>query len=211
MDAGNAGSVAQRNHRQLRGRRGRGIILHSGTRRNALFSRDELAPAGLANSFLAIELRNVPFDQQWQVILYLMNNVPNFGGGAFDARGNGQMIAEYAAQEWPGYVYPVMITTAWYAETFPKLKERMEDGTATIPDDIFIREDFRVVGLKAGVPCVLERSGGPRERRHGDGAIAKLMATYAMLQDEEAGCQPMTCDAVKTANKYRTRMDAWND
>jgi phage FluMu gp28-like protein len=171
---------------------------------------DELTPDGRTRTFLAIELRNAPFDQQWQVILYLMNTAPNFGGGAFDARGNGQMIAEYAAQEWPGYVYPVMITTAWYAENFPKLKERMEDGTATIPDDIFIREDFRVVGLKAGVPRVLERSGGPRERRHGDGAIAKLMATCAMLQDEEAGYQPMTYEAVETANKYRTRTDAWN-
>jgi hypothetical protein len=37
------------------------------------------------------------------------------------------------------------------------------------------------------------------------------MAAYAMLEDEEAGCQPMTYDAVPTANKYRTRIDAWND
>jgi phage FluMu gp28-like protein len=173
---------------------------------------DELLPDGNLLTFCVIELRNVPFDQQWQVILYLMNTVPNFGGSAFDSRGNGQMIAEFAAQEWPGYVNQVMITTAWYAENFPKLKERMEDTTTTIPDDVFLREDFRVVGLKAGVPCVLERSGGPRERRHGDGAIAKLMAVYAVEMDDNKGYQPMTYDAVETANRYRQGgKDAWND
>jgi len=172
---------------------------------------DELMPDGKLLTYLVIELRNVPFDQQWQVILYLMNTIPNFGGGAFDSRGNGQMIAEYAAQEWPGYVLQVMITIAWYAATFPKLKERMEDSTTTIPDDAFIREDFRVVGLKAGVPCVLERSGGPRERRHGDGAIAKLMTVYAADEDEEKGYQPMTYDPVKTENRYRGRKDVWED
>ena len=172
---------------------------------------DELMPDGKLLTFLVIELRNVPFDQQWQVILYLMNTVPNFGGGAFDSRGNGQMIAEYAAQEWPGYVQQVMITIAWYAANFPKLKERMEDSTTTIPDDAFIREDFRVVGLKAGVPCVLERSGGPRERRHGDGAIAKLMAVHAADEDEEKGYQPMTYESVKTENRYRGGKDVWDD
>jgi phage FluMu gp28-like protein len=52
-------------------------------------------------------------------------------------------------------VEQVMITTKWYAENFPKLKERMEDGGAAIPDDCFIREDFRVAGLKAGAPCIV--------------------------------------------------------
>jgi phage FluMu gp28-like protein len=173
---------------------------------------DELMPDGKLLTYLVIELRNVPFDQQWQTIIYLMNTAPNFGGGAFDSRGNGQMIAELAAQEWPGYVSQVMISLKWYAENFPKLKERMEDRTTTIPDDLFIRDDFRVVGLKAGVPVVLERSGGARERRHGDGAIGKLMAVFAMLEDEDKGYQPMTYDAVETDNRYRAgRKDVWDD
>ena len=168
---------------------------------------DELLPDGRTRSFLVIELRNVPFDQQWQVILYLMNTIPQFGGGAFDSRGNGQMIAEFAAQEWPGYIQQVMISVKWYAENFPKLRERMEDNATTIPDDAALREDFRMVGLKAGVPCVLERSGSLRERRHGDGAIAKLMAVYAVLNDEDKGYQPYKYDAVETGNRYRLKKD----
>jgi len=141
-----------------------------------------------------------------------MDTLPNLGSAAFDSRGNGQMIAELAAQEWPGYVYQVMITTKWYSENFPGLKGSMEDGTTNIPDDPFIRDDFRVVGLKAGVPCVLERSGGPRERRHGDGAIGKLMAFYAAKEDDAKGYQPMTYEAVETANRYRQgSKDIWDD
>jgi len=172
---------------------------------------DEEMPDGRLLTFLVIELRNVPFAQQWQVIKYVMNKLPNLGGAAFDSRGNGQMIAEYAAQEWPGYVWQVMITTKWYSENFPGLKGSMEDATTNIPDDPFIRDDFRVVGLKAGVPCVLERSGGPRERRHGDGAIGKLMAFYAAKEDDAKGYQPMTYEAVKTENRYRGRKDVWDD
>jgi len=173
---------------------------------------DEKTPEGKLLTFLVIELRNVPFAQQWQSIKYVMNTLPNLGGAAFDSRGNGQMIAELAAQEWPGYVHQVMITTRWYAENFPKLKGRMEDGMTTIPGDPFIRDDFRAVGLKAGVPCVLERSGGPREKRHGDGAIAKLMATFAAIEDEAGGYQPMTYEAVETVNRYRQgRSDTWDD
>jgi phage FluMu gp28-like protein len=173
---------------------------------------DEQMPDGNLLTFLVIELRNVPFAQQWQVIKFTMDTLPNLGGAAFDSRGNGQMIAELAAQEWPGYVHQVMISTKWYAENFPKLKGRMEDGTTNIPDDPFIRDDFRVVGLKAGVPCVLERSGGPREKRHGDGAIAKLMAVFAALEDEASGYQPMTYEAVQTTNRYRQGgSDLWDD
>ncbi|MDR3173008.1 MAG: hypothetical protein LBU19_02050 [Treponema sp.] len=168
---------------------------------------DELLPAGEQLSFCVIELRNVPFDQQWQTILYIMETLPNFAAGAFDSRGNGQMIAEYAAQEWPGYVHQVMISAGWYAENFPKLKGRMEDGATNIPDDVFIREDFRAVGLKAGAPRVLERSGGPRERRHGDGAIAKLMATFAALEDEDRGYQAYNYEPVEAKNRFRNRKD----
>ncbi|MDR2444867.1 MAG: hypothetical protein LBD44_02870 [Spirochaetaceae bacterium] len=172
---------------------------------------DEEMSDGRLLTFLVIELRNVPFSQQWQVIKYVMDTLPALGGAAFDSRGNGQMIAELAAQEWPGYVYQVMITTKWYAENFPGLKGSMEDNTTNIPDDPFIRDDFRVAGLKAGVPCVLERSGGPRERRHGDGAIGKLMAFYAHKEDDAKGYQPMTYEAVETENRYGGKKDIWDD
>ena len=168
---------------------------------------DELMPSGELRDFCVIELRNVPFDQQWQTIRYVMETIPRFAGGAFDSRGNGQMIAELAAQEWPGFIHQVMISASWYAENFPKLKNGLEDGKTNIPDDVFIREDFRQVGLKAGVPRVMERTGGPRERRHGDGAIAKLMVYYAALKDDEQSYQEYAYESVKNENRYQSRRD----
>jgi len=166
---------------------------------------DELLPNDDLLTFAVIELRNVPFDQQWQVIKFIMENIPNFAGGAFDSRGNGQHIAEIAAQEWPGMIHQVMITDHWYGETFPKLKSRMEDRTTNIPDDIFIREDFRAVGIKAGTPRVLTRSGSPRERRHGDGAIAKVMTIFAAVSDEEKGYHKYGYEPVKAGNRFNER------
>ena len=96
-----------------------------------------------------------------------------------------------------------MLSAGWYAENFPKLKERMEDGTTNIPADAAIREDFRVVGLKAGVPRVLERSGAMRERRHVDWAIAKLMVTFAALEDQEKGYHAYAYEPVPADNRFR--------
>jgi phage FluMu gp28-like protein len=163
---------------------------------------DELLPDGRTRAFLALELRNVPFDQQWQALQYLMNTAPRFGGGAFDARGNGQMIAEYAGQEWPGYVCPVMITTAWYP--FPNSKNVWRrDQYSRRP---FHTGRFSRWGTQSGRSL---RSG---KKRRAEGTEARgrrdSEAACAMLEDEEAACQPMTYDAVPTANKYRTRMDA---
>jgi phage FluMu gp28-like protein len=109
------------------------------------------------------------------------------------------MVAEYAAQEWPGLIHQVMISARWYAENFPRLKGRMEDVTTTIAADPLILEDFRVVGLKAGVPQVLERTGEQKSKRHGDGAIAKLMVIFAALED------PGSIQVVATARTDRPR------
>jgi hypothetical protein len=38
------------------------------------------------------------------------------------------------------------------------------------------------------------------------------MAIFAILEDEEKGYQPMTCDAVEIDNRYRSGMsDVWGD
>ncbi|HNW36102.1 MAG TPA: hypothetical protein PKM25_14285, partial [Candidatus Ozemobacteraceae bacterium] len=43
-----------------------------------------------------LEMRNVPFRQQEQVLFYVVDRLPRFLGGAMDARGNGQYLAEVA-------------------------------------------------------------------------------------------------------------------
>lgn len=167
---------------------------------------------GSTDTLCEIELRNVPFAQQWQFIKLCCDSLKNFNGAAFDSRGNGQMIAELAAQEYPGCVFQVMLSRKWYAENFPKLKCAFEDGTTNIPDDPFIKDDYKVVSVVQGVPLITERTGSRTNKRHGDSCIAKVMALYAHNELEGAGYQAMTYEAVETPNRFRLSKedDVWD-
>lgn len=166
---------------------------------------------GSTDTLCEIELRNVPFEQQKKFINLCFDTVKNFDGAAFDSRGNGQMISEWAAQEYPGCIFQVMLTRSWYAENFPHLKAAFEDGKSNIPDDSFIKDDYRVVGLVQGIPLITERTGGGRSKRHGDSCVAKVMAHFAHRELDGAGYQEMTYEAVETPNRFRHRKedDEW--
>jgi len=133
-------------------------------------------------SRLIIELNNVPYDQQWQ-ILWLISRNCNLGGTAIDSRGNGQALAEAAAQRLPCGAEMVMITRAWYAGIFQRLKNRLEGREFILPNDQYILSDFGIVILKNGQPVVPneERADrdGKKAKRHGDGAVAAAMCLYA--------------------------------
>lgn len=166
---------------------------------------------GSTDTLCEIELRNVPFEQQRQFIQLCFDTLKNFDGAAFDSRGNGQMIAEWAAQEYPGCIFQVMLSRKWYAENFPLLKTAFEEGRSNIPDDIYIKDDYKVVGLVQGVPLITERTGSGRSKRHGDSCIAKVMAHFAHRELDGAGYQEMTYEAVETPNRFRTEKedDEW--
>ena len=167
---------------------------------------------GSTDTLCEIELRNVPFAQQWQFIKLCCDSLKNFDGAAFDSRGNGQMIAELAAQEYPGCVFQVMLSRKWYAENFPKLKSAFEDGTTNIPDDPFIKDDYKVVSVVQGVPLITERTGSRTNKRHGDSCIAKVMALFAHNELKGSGYQAMTYEAVETPNRFRQSKedDVWD-
>jgi phage FluMu gp28-like protein len=168
---------------------------------------DELLSDETSRTLCVIELRNIPFAQQWQMVRLCCDCLTDFLGGAFDGRGNGQMIAELAAQEYPAAVLPVMITRKWYAEAMPRVKTALEDKTTTVPDDIFIKEDFRPVTLHQGIPLIAERTKQGTNKRHGDGAVAKAMAMFAGAELSETAYQPMTYESVETQNRFRHKGD----
>jgi phage FluMu gp28-like protein len=134
------------------------------------------------DSRLIIELDNVPYDQQWQ-ILWLISRNCNLGNAAIDSRGNGQALAEAAATRLPCGSEMVMITRAWYAEIFQWLKSRLEGREFVLPDDSYIMSDFGLIILKNGQPAVPneERADrdGKKNKRHGDGAVAAALCLYA--------------------------------
>lgn len=130
-----------------------------------------------------VELRNVPFRQQEQVAFYLLDRLPRFTGGAFDARGNGQAIAEFAMQRYgAARIAQVMPTESWYREHMPPVKAALEDGNLVdLPKDADTLNDLRAVQMVRGVPRVPDErtKGEDKGKRHGDAAVAVALAYYA--------------------------------
>jgi phage FluMu gp28-like protein len=127
-----------------------------------------------------VELRNVPFRNQEQVLFYIADRLPNLICGAMDARGNGQYLAETAAQRYGARIAQVMLTEAWYRENMPRYKAAFEDGTIEIPKDADVLGDHRAITLEHGIAKVGDRRAGTDNRgRHGDSAMAGALAYFA--------------------------------
>lgn len=132
-----------------------------------------------------IELQNVPFREQEQVFMWLASKLPRFSGAALDARGNGQYLAEQARRMYgEGAVAEVMLSERWYLENMPRMKAALEDGTLELPRHAATIDDFRAIEVVKGVPRVVERTiargaDGKRQQRHGDAAIACVLAYHA--------------------------------
>lgn len=130
-----------------------------------------------------VELRNVPFRQQEQIAFYLMDRLPRFTGGAFDARGNGQFLAEVAMQRYgASRIQQVMLSESWYREHMPPVKAALEDGTLDgLPRDADVLADLRAVQVIKGVPRIPDTrtTGEDKGKRHGDAAVAVALAYFA--------------------------------
>ena len=132
-----------------------------------------------------LEVRNMPFEQQKQIVFYLFDNLPMFTHASFDSRGNGQYLAEVAAQNYGGArVSEVMISEKWYREIMPKYKTAFEDKAILLPRDADVVEDHRALKMVKGVAKILDdrSSGSDGGQRHGDSAISGAMAWHATMQ-----------------------------
>lgn len=130
-----------------------------------------------------VELRNVPFRQQEQIAFYLLDRLPRFMGGAFDARGNGQFLAEVAMQRYgASRIQQVMLSEGWYREHMPPVKAALEDGMLQdLPKDADTLADLRAVQIVRGVPRIPDTrsTGEDKGKRHGDAAVAVALAYFA--------------------------------
>ena len=156
-----------------------------------------------------VELRNVPFRQQEQVLFFIVDRLPIFRGGALDARGNGQYLAEVAMQRYgAGRISQVMLSNQWYLENMPRYKAAFEDRTIVIPRDGDILDDHRALRVERGVPKVPDgkrsqgREGG---QRHGDAAVAGCLARAAQTLTPY---QPVEHETV-AARRFSEMRGAW--
>lgn len=133
-----------------------------------------------------IEMRNVPFGQQRQVLWHAIARLPRLRAGKMDAGGNGAQVAEETVQKFGAVVEAVVLTEPWYRENMPALKAAFEDGTIAIPRDRDVADDFRSLKLVRGVARVPPaRRDDVTNRRHGDAAIAGVLAIAASRAEPE--------------------------
>ncbi|EAU40173.1 putative phage-related protein [Fulvimarina pelagi HTCC2506] len=142
-----------------------------------------------------LELRNVPFRQQEQILFHVADRLPRFGSGRHDARGNGQFLAEYAMQRYGALaVEPVMLSQGWYLENMPPLKAAIEDRTVLFAADADLKADLRQIQMVRGIPMVpndARTKGADGGQRHGDFAVSLCLAIAAAKADHvEYGYTP---------------------
>jgi phage FluMu gp28-like protein len=133
-----------------------------------------------------VELRNLPFAQQRQIIWYILDRLPRFRAAAFDSRGNGQQLAEETADQYGHYrIFQVMLSDKWYGAELPPFKAAFEDGTIEVPRDADVKDDLRAIQVIGGVPKIPKTTGQGKkgERRHGDSAISLALMWFAGNQD----------------------------
>lgn len=129
-----------------------------------------------------VELRNVPFRQQEQILFFIGDRLPRFMSAALDARGNGQFLAEVAMQRWGSErVEQIMLSEGWYRENTAPFKAAFEDDTISLPRDADVATDLRAFEVVRGIPRIPDKrttdaSGG---ERHGDSGVALLLGHYA--------------------------------
>ena len=128
-----------------------------------------------------VEMRNVPFRQQEQILFYIGDRLPRLTAGVLDAGGNGMYLAERAMQRWgANRITQLSLSVEWYRDNMPRYKAVFEDEHITIPRDDDVLTDHRQLVLVQGVARIPDRSKGQDGgKRHGDSAIAGALAVFA--------------------------------
>lgn len=135
-----------------------------------------------------IEMNNVPTRQQEQILWHMIRRLPRFSGGAMDATGNGQTLAEYTADKF-GHelILQISLNNAWYRENMGSFEDAWRDRMIDVPSDVDILNDVRTLERIDGIIKLPNlkvddtKQGGLK--RHGDAAIALALMWFASKQD----------------------------
>ncbi|CNB77459.1 hypothetical protein [Yersinia pseudotuberculosis] len=135
---------------------------------------------------LTVELRSVPYNQQREIIFFMLHGTPRLVGVALDAGGNGGYLAEAVLLHWgEDMVAAIQLSESWYREWAPKYKALFESGYIEIPKDEDIITDQRHLQVIRGVPKIDKNrsTGTDGNKRHGDSCVSYMMAVRASYMD----------------------------
>ncbi|MER2490685.1 terminase large subunit domain-containing protein [Catenovulum sediminis] len=135
---------------------------------------------------IMVELRNVTYDQQRQIMFYITERLPRLRGLAFDATGNGGYLAEAAMLKYGSEMVDCAhLSQNWYREWMPKVKDYFDMANIVLPKDQDVLDDLGQIKLKNGIAQVDKgkNEGSDGEKRHGDAAISIAMLVRAAEMD----------------------------
>ena len=163
-----------------------------------------ISPQLIRHTRLVIELRDVPFDNQKQILHYVLSKL-RFRKAILDAGGNGAHLAELTAQRFGARVEQLKFTEDWYRAEMPPLKSALEDAMLTIPMDRDIHTDLRNLKLIRGIARIADRTRvDEKATRHGDAAIALALAYAASrMPPEEYGYEAVGRHADDPEERWR--------
>ena len=137
---------------------------------------------------LIVELRNIPFDQQRDILFYVCDRIPRFSKGALDKGGNGAYLAEKAVQRYGEKIIEVSFSQEWYRLEMPPYIEAFGDATIVLCNHADVLQDHQALQFVDGViriPKDFRFKGSDGFDRHGDSAVAGALAFFASRQEVE--------------------------
>jgi phage FluMu gp28-like protein len=163
-----------------------------------------------------LEMSNLTYDAQREILFYLCDRLPRLQGLAFDATGNGGYLAEAAALRYgTDMVEQIMLSDRWYMEWMPKLKAEFEDQNLEIPRHQDVQDDMGQIKVINGIPKIDKGStkGTDGRQRHGDVAVGLAMAVRASWMEggviEYTPLPPKDRDDNDDDNSYNNAKGAW--
>ncbi len=156
-----------------------------------------------------LEMSNVPYEQQKQIMFHIISKLPRFQYGMCDATGNGAAIAEACASRFGRQrIEELKLTLDWYRENMPRYKAALEDKKIMLPADSNIIDDHGLIQVVKGIakPVEKRKITGVRQgkqQRHGDSAIALCLAFAASCKD-----RVVTSPAIGSVSF--SEYDTWN-
>ncbi|WDR00738.1 hypothetical protein PSC71_08320 [Devosia sp. J2-20] len=159
-----------------------------------------------------VELRNIPFEQQKDILFYIGDRLPRFTGAALDATGNGAYLAEVAAQRWGSKVNEVHLSQNWYRVQMTAYTSAFGDKTVVLPMHEDVLLDHQAIAYVGGVqmvPSDFRFKGSDGFDRHGDTAVAGCLAYFASRQDHVAHNGYQSVPPPRSRFEERGSDDSW--
>lgn len=142
---------------------------------------------------LIIEMDNVPFEQQNQILDYVWARCKSIRKVLLDAGGLGRDASEHARDQLGHRAELISFTVPWYAAHWPCVKKVFEDGAIELPNYAPLLHDLASLRRVGGKVEIVGdgKSRAKKQQRHGDGAISLLLAEAAVgTKAESAATSP---------------------